>query len=157
MADLTVAGLLDRVHAINGRVTLASGSLTTFRYWPRRFDVAALPFIVPLLQDGRHSRVTSGNPFVQTTRQIKLLCPVDSPNNGLLTETAQRNSEALIDPLIRAYRLAPYLEDANGAKLAGVMDVVELTTDTGITLSPLTGLLHVEFTLVVPVIAYQSS
>lgn len=155
MADLTVKTLLDRIHAINDTVTLASGTLTTFRYFPREWSSEGLPAIIPLLAPATHE-ASAGKGPIRGVRQVKLLVPVGSPNAGLLTETAQRNAEAVIDPIIRTYRLAPLLQ-LNNVALDGVRDVAALTQDTGIVLSPLTGLFQVEFTLLVPVIAYQTS
>ena len=156
MADLTVIALKNRVHAINGTITLAdSSTLTAFRYWPQIFENPSIPAIVPMLGPISYT-VSSKKGPIRGIRQIKLLVPVDSPNAGILTESAQRNTEAVIDPIIRAYRLAPYLE-LNDEALDGITDVVSLTQDTGIVLSPSTGLLQVEFTLAIPVIMYQSS
>ncbi len=155
MADLTVVALLDRIHAINGTITLASGTLTPFRFFPREWTAAGLPAIFPLLAPATYEPSAGKGP-IRGVRQVKLLAPVGRPNAGLLTETAQNNAELVIDPIIRTYRLTPLLQLSNTA-LDGVTDVAVLTQDTGIVLSPLTGLFQVEFTLVVPVIAYQSS
>lgn len=157
MADLTVPELLDRIHAINDTITMAGGgTLTAFRYWPRKWDTHMVPAIVPLLQPATYDDATFSDTALAGMRQVKLMVPVDSPNAGILNDTAQINAELVIDPIIRAYRQAPYLE-LSGTRLDGIWKKVAITQDTGITLSQITGRFQVDFTLVVPVVAYQSS
>ena len=155
MADLTVPILLTRINAINETITLPAGTLTAFRYWPRELRTAALPAIITVLGSGVHDKTTYGGNTMATTRSIRLLVPVDSPNAGLLTETAQRNAEAVIDPILDTYRQLPYLA-LSGAELDGVInDGATITQDTGIDMMPNTEVLGVVFTLVIPVIKYQ--
>ena len=154
MADLTITQLLDRIHAINQTIALASGALTCFRYWPRQFHTAMLPAIVPILGDGTYNEATYTDAARFVTRNVRLFVPVDNPNTGLLSETAQLNAEAVIQPVIQTYRNTPFLE-LSGAALNGVIDRCVITSDTGITLNPNTGLFQVEFNLSVPMVVYQ--
>ena len=154
MADLTVTQLIDRIHAINQTITLSSGTLTAFRYWPRSFGAHTLPAIVPFLGAGTHNEQNFADVARYVLRTIRLFVPVDNPNNGLLTETAQLNAEAVITPVLQTYRDVPFLE-LSGTALNGVIDKCVITSDTGITLNPQTGLFQIEFTLQVPMVIHQ--
>lgn len=145
------SALLDRIHAVNA--TIAYSKLTAYRYFPG--TSAKFPFIVPLLGAGTHEGIgtrTGGEGVdVRSVRQVTLLCGIGSPRADNPVETAHRDAEAVVDPVLIAYYTNPYLS-LGGVALDSVADAVSITSDTGIVENQGSGLFEIRFTLTVPLI-----
>lgn len=144
-SGLVVADLMTRIEAINATISVDSKSLTTYRYFPRRGE---MPYVYALPGEATYeARDDSG--YREGERQVRMLLVVDSPNAGVLSETAQRLAELAIDAMHDAYEALPQLQ-LSGVALDGVMGHARITRDSGLLFNDRQGFYYVEFFLSVP-------
>lgn len=144
MTDATIVLVADRLHAIHQTIS----GVTASRYFPRNFDSAVLPLVTAV--PGRRVRDTEsvGRREDLSVRTWDVVLFVDNWMGGLPTETAQADTETLMDTLSDTYLARPLLE-LNGASLPGVLSAV-LTEDTGVlTLEGDNAIALVRFSLVI--------
>ena len=146
-ANLTIASVLDRCHAIHETIS----GLHHRRYYPSTaLSEAQLPMIVPLYQRGAHRNDVYGPENIVRNRTFNLVLWAGNLLSGLPTQSASVAMETYTELLLAAYAQRPRLQ------LTGSQDalnsIVEDCFITGDQVIPSDNFLIVQFTLLVPVI-----
>lgn len=124
--NASVATILDRLHAINERLT----GVHAYRYWLQDEDTAKMPRIIPLPREATRLRRTETQR--QITRRFILDVACGHMNQGIPVQSAQERYEAVSDALDAAYdpRDRLQLDDVDDV-LIGVISA-QLGDDTGL-------------------------
>lgn len=143
--------LLDRIHAINETVNYSK--LTAYRYYPG--NTGKVPWVVPLLFPATYTALGTyqggDSVDVQSDRTVTLLCAVGSPLSDIPLQTAHRNAENIIEPILSTYYQLPYLKYHN-SEFSACSDAIRIENDSGIALSDQTGLFEVRIPIIIPLI-----
>lgn len=144
MADATPAVILDRLHAINQTI---GGNVKSTRYFPQSLDGAKLPLLCAI--PGQNARSSNHTNQKVSTRDYLLLGFVGDFLQGLPTQTAQANAEALIPLVENCYDPRNRLQLAAGDPGLDNINSAELRLDSGIIDYQGTGMAAVIWTLTI--------
>lgn len=144
MTDATPAVILDRIHAINQTI---GGNVKSARYFPESLDSPKLPLLCAI--PGQNARSSNHTNQKFSTRDYLILGFVGDFMQGLPTQTAQTNAEALI-PLVEAcYDQRNRLQLAAGDPGLDNINSADLRLDSGIIDYANSGIATVIWTLTV--------
>ena len=111
-----LVGLLNRIHAVNTEIADVANSdltLSPRRYFPVSKDISFMPIIAPLVPSGQHDATVFGGDELHSVWSIPIWVWVDKFNAGSSPNTAQANTEPVIDHLLSEYWKRPRLELEN--------------------------------------------
>lgn len=141
MTDLTVPLIGDRLHAINKTLSTVRAE----RYFPTNYAQAAFHPLLVAVPGRIVGAQDAGLHRTFAAREWSLLLIIGAVTAGILSETAQKNGEALLDPIYDLYRRVPQLQLAGQPTYS--VDC-RITGDSGIQLYPYNNALaSITFTL----------